>query len=177
MRTVFDIAKELKRKNVKLVPKDSLWYMRLADKLMFWNKDFMETYWTTIILGSIRVIAYPRRFKNRAAALKRKYTIIHELEHVKQADEAGSFWFNFKYLFLYFPAFGAWFRFKYEVAAYVKGYRAQIEGEGWVIKKRYLDQWVEWCATALARAYLAVPTSVARKRLKKELSDLYEAAS
>lgn len=176
----------LEAHNVKLLSKADLWYMRAIGKLMFWNDRFMSSFWTVITLGPIRVIAYPTRYKSRDEALKRPYNIIHEIEHVKQADNSLSFvknktvnniWFAIKYLFLPLPAVGAWFRYDYEVRAYLKGYLARLLGEKRTPSKDELDRWVEWVAAGLWKYYFyTIPPSVTRKRLRAELVDLYSKA-
>jgi len=179
-----DIETLLRDNNVKLVAKKDLWYMRLIGKLMFWNDQFMETFWTTIILGPIRVIAFPSSRGPREIAIRRTYTLVHELEHVKDADKPllgsvylGNLRFNFKYAFLFFPIIGAYYRLKYEIKAYVAGYRAQIKGERWVVEKKKIDSWVDWVAEGLWKYYLLTcPPFITRKLLKKELADLYSKA-
>lgn len=178
------IDQYLKKHNVRLVAKTDLWWMRALGKVMFWNDKFMDSFWTTIILGPVRVIAYPSKFKSHEEALKRRYTLIHEMEHVLQADNAlcrnktlSNLWFSIQYTLLYFPVVVAYFRYNYEVQAYLRGFRAQVVNEGWTLSKEKLDAWVEWVATGLWKYYFyTVPPSVTRKRLKRELADLYEAA-
>lgn len=166
--------------NVKLVRKDESRLMRVLNLLMFWNTKFMDSFWTTITLGPIRIIAYPTRFKTQEDALKRLYTITHEIEHVIQADKGvferkifNNIAFVVKYLVLYLPIILAWFRYDYEVKAYLKGYRTQIICEQWEPQREKLDEWVEWVSIGLWKYYLAVPPFVTRRRLKVLLADMY----
>lgn len=174
----------LQQHNVILVSKADSRVMKFLNAITFWNNLFETSFWTTVVFFKWRLIGYPTFNKNRMDALKRPYTIRHEIKHVNQADRPvlgsrrfGNLCFVIKYLFLYFPIIGAWFRYDYEVEAYVTGYRAQIEGEGWTVEREKLDEWVEWVSQGLWKYYLwTIPPSVTRKRLKRELSDLYAIA-
>lgn len=177
----------LEQLNVRLVSKQDIWWMRLIArlrKIFIRNDTWMETFWMTLILGPMRIIGYPSRF-TYAQALERSYTIDHELVHVHQADGAllgsvwlGNVWFLVKYVLLWFPVLGAYFRYNYEIEAYVAGYRAQIKGEGWIINPALVDQWVEWVVDGLWYSYFWTwPRFLIRRRLKRDLVDLYRAAN
>lgn len=98
----------LNQNNVKLVPKVAYRSMRFLSIIMFWDKA--------------RLIMYPTKFSSREAALSSP-RLEHEIVHVVQAgDSLGSnLWFLISYFLLPVPILFAWFRFRYEVEAYVKG--------------------------------------------------------
>lgn len=87
---------ELKRYyvfNVKY--KDQSWFMKFLAMFLFFNKDFMTGYITT--LGS--TIYFPDATwvkENEYAAMK---VLAHEVVHVNQADQYSKFLFSILYLF------------------------------------------------------------------------------
>ena len=103
---------------------------------------FMTHYTTTI--GPI--IAFPVNWNPNKINKYLYVTLRHELKHVEQYAHAGAgnVWLGtllagFAYLFLPFPIFFAWFRYKMEREAYLESYRAAKEC-GYVPNvKHYID--------------------------------------
>lgn len=180
-----NVEQRLTGANVRLVAKSESQLMRTLGKVLFFNPRFMTDFWTVITLGSIRIIAYPTKVKSYAQALTHTYTILHELEHVRQADNAlpgpkilSNIWYSIQYLFLFTPAIFAYYRYNYEVEAYLIGFRERLINEHTAVTRELLDDWVEHVATGLWRYYFfTVPPFVTRKRLKRELKDLYTLAA
>lgn len=152
----------LEANNVRLVCKDELWWMKLLGFIAFWNKSFMTEFWTTVTIGSVRVITYPVG-TTYEKAIGEFYTIVHEIEHVRQADALaknfpwrwlGHLWFYVRYLFLPFPILFADWRFKYEAEAYVKSFKARLRGERIRIEKLLLDNFVDSVVDTLWKGYL-----------------------
>lgn len=95
--TKFDkFQQELKRFYVFDVRyKNQSWFMKLLATILFFNKDFMTGYITTI--GS--TIYFPDETwveENEHAAMK---VLAHEIVHVDQAERYGKFLFSVLYLF------------------------------------------------------------------------------
>lgn len=175
-----DVVNLLEVNNIQLVAKSKSKLMRVLGFLVFWNDDFMKTFWTVITLGPLRIIAFPTQY-SYGEALGQVYTILHELTHVHQAGKPvlgstilANAWYYIRYGLLPFPIFFAYFRMKFETEAYVVGFKAQIVGEEWVVSRDHLDSWVDWVADTLWNKYLLTwPPSWTRKRLKTLLAEEY----
>lgn len=125
-----------RRYGLRIEPKSSEWYWKVLGTLLsiitFGRSKFMTDFHTT--LGN-RVGVTPTW---ASYSDEQKYvTLLHELEHVKQFKSAGfgNVWLGvilggFAYLFLPFPVGLAWFRMRWEKAAYEQTIRATMRTQG-----------------------------------------------
>lgn len=107
------------------------------------NPDFMSAYWTTI--G--RTIYYPTGVTH---PILHSITIEHELVHIRQWRKYG-LWLWFSYLFVPFPIFIAWYRWRWEREAYMVDIRAGVSidavvaslwhGYGWPWPRESMRRW------------------------------------
>lgn len=122
---------------LRVEPKSSQWYWKVLGTLLSIitfgrNKRFMTDFHTT--LGN-RVGVAPTW---ASYSDDQKYvTLLHEVEHVKQFKKAGfgNVWLGlviggFAYLFLPLPIGLAWFRMRWEKAAYEQTIRAVMKTQG-----------------------------------------------
>lgn len=161
--------------NLELVSKEDSTFMRILDKLSFWNPHFMKV-WTALPFFGLRKIYYPAGM-SREAAESRTMVIAHERRHFQQAD--GPFtrvpivrglWnirWHFAYLFLPIPIGLAYFRMKWEVEAFATGYLA---GGSRLSVKEY----AEWVARNLSgrKYFWAWPHADVVKRFQKRLKEM-----
>ena len=115
------LKEELAAQGVKIIRKDHSWLMRLIGTIMGWfNVDFMGSAWTTIsrhrIYASTRT---PESIEQHENLEQWERVIRHELVHIRQVKKYKWFW-QFSYLFLYFPVGLAWFRWRWEREAYLE---------------------------------------------------------
>jgi hypothetical protein len=101
---------------VKFVSKDDSRVMKLIGLL---RPDFTKTYWTTV--GN--TIYYPTNVKDPYHKCHSD-TVKHELVHVEQYRKLSVPLFLFLYLFVPFPVFFSYFRWRFEREAYLTQIRA-----------------------------------------------------
>ena len=85
--------------------KDESLLMKILGKMMFFNKDFMKSYTTTI--GS--TIYYPNETFIKSRPVSSNTILLHELVHINDSNKFTSLLYSFLYLFpqililLFFP--------------------------------------------------------------------------
>lgn len=75
--------------------KDQSTFMKILGKLLFFNKDFMSSYITTI--GS--TVYFPTESSVKARPVSSSIVLLHELIHINDAKKISKFLFGFLYLF------------------------------------------------------------------------------
>lgn len=167
---------------VKLVAKAESRLMRFVNWLMFWNDDFMTTFFTTITLPGFRRIYYPSSYTAQSVRLAIPI-LWHELEHVEQADgppryKIDSRWirwpcniaFAILYLSVFLPIGLAYFRMRWETDAYAVGYVARVR----LAQDRWgLEAYADWVANGIFTAYaFAWPKPWTRARFLRRVAEL-----
>ena len=80
--------------NLKIKYKDESWFMKLLGYILFFNKNFMTEYTTTI--GS--TIYFPSRAKVESKQLSSIVILLHELVHIYDSQKLTRLLFSFLYL-------------------------------------------------------------------------------
>src|SRR5690606_9736043 len=147
----------LRDRNVRLICKSDSLLMRVLDVLLFWNKEFMTGFWTTLVFPWLRAIYYPAG-QTRAEALQNLTTLAHELNHVAQADGllpkvtlvrwVSNFLFALLYLAVFFPVLLAVVRAWFECESYAVSYLAHRHHGSRYTRTQYR----EWMADAVGGA-------------------------
>lgn len=146
---------ELEKKEIKLAPKDSVWWMGVIAWLLsiIGNKKFMDGFWTTV--GE--TIYYPSSVKNPLDS-QHASILEHEAVHVVQYRKNKAF-FTVAYIFLPIPCFFAYWRWKYEREAYMVQ-----------LKRNSSPEAIEWVVNTLWSNYAWTwPKSWMREWFEKEL--------
>jgi len=161
---------------VTLVSKSDSRLMRLLGALLFWNDDFMTSFWTVVTLPGFRRIYYPAGMDQREAK-NSTHILWHEIIHVFQAD--GPIWwlrwpwnisFSFLYTFAWLPIGLAYFRMRWETDAYAVGYVSRVnDGAMWYL----LEEYAQWVADSLATSYgWAWPRTWSKARFLRRVAAL-----
>lgn len=172
-------VQKMAAKDIRLVCKEDSRLMRAINWLLFWNDDFMTSFWTIITLPGYRRIFYPAGM-SLIVAKNSTHSLWHELEHVDQADGPVSDvsfcrWisnlaFAALYLLLPIPILLAWYRMWSETNAYAVGYTSRVRGNA---MKYSLDEYAQWVADALWTTYaLSWPKGWTKARFLKRVAAL-----
>lgn len=88
-----DIKKDFPEINIKF--KNKSLFMKIVDKILFFNKDFMSSFTTTI--GSN--IYFPSEEYVKNSPITAIVILLHEIVHIYDSNKTNKFLFGFLYLF------------------------------------------------------------------------------